>query len=103
MMLTSVVDCEFSDLFVEVQRPIQICVDGVVVDAADGDQIELILVSYQKGVNRNLLQIEQSAVALHHPIVVSLHFTESPNLRLTFTVFGEVLDFAELRFARLDE
>jgi len=102
-MITSVINRKLSDLFVEVQRPIQIGVDGVVVDAADGDQIELILVAYHKGVNRNLLQIEQSAVALHHPIVVSLHFTESTNLRLTFTVFGGVHDFAGLRFARLDE
>lgn len=87
----------------EVERPIKISVNGVVVDSTDGYQIELVLVAYQKGVNSNLLQIKESCIAIHFPIIVSLHFTESSNLCLTINIFSEANSFAWLRFTGFDE
>jgi hypothetical protein len=44
-LVTFVVDCQFGYAFLEVERPVDFSVDSVVVDAADGDKVQLVLVA----------------------------------------------------------
>lgn len=100
---TSVVNCQFADLFTEVQRPIQISIDSIIVYTAYCDQIELVLVANQKRIYCYLLQIEESIIALYLPIFVCLHFTEGSNLCLFLTVLDNADIFAGYIFPRFYE
>lgn len=67
----------------EVERPVDVGVYDVVVDAADGDEVELVLVADEEGLAGDLLEIDEAVVSVLPPAVeVGLHLAHGLHLLL---------------------
>lgn len=79
----------------KVQRPVYVRIDDVVIDAADADEVELVLVADEEGFTCYLLQVDEAVVAVLLPCIEvglhlahRLHFLFLLNPRGTLAVFA---------------
>lgn len=67
----------------EVEGPVDVCIYDVVVDAADGDEVELILIADEEGLAGDLLEVDEAVVPVLLPTVeVGLHLAHGLHLLL---------------------